>query len=309
MVAGIEAALILLKKTENDPRTRGGAAVFVSVDHRPASLLQSFMAEQAAAGKGTQEPLESGGYEAKFDERDAAGWAFSLRAWWRRYMDKHTFLPPPSEPQNLEKNEFRLALLGDWGTGLYGAPLCATSISENKPAYDVLLHLGDVYYAGTEREVESRFLKLWPNVSGAISRATNSNHEMYSGGNAYFRQTLAAFHQSSSLFAFSSKHWLLTGKQEAGWQFTMRQLYEKSGSLARFSDFAIDIRRVVKVDHLPEYTLELEKNGEGEEIVYITRRSLLPPEDPRFEPERFSRRRAMRGIFSEPLKLPEMRQP
>jgi len=107
------------------------------------------------------------------------------------------------------------------------------------------------------------------------------------------------------LYRVARKH---AGKQETGWQFTMRQLYEKSGSLARFSDFAIDVRRVVKVDHLPEYTLELGKNGEGEEIVYITRRSLLSPEDPRFEPERFSRRRSMRGIFSEPLKLPEMRQ-
>jgi plasmid replication initiation protein len=106
------------------------------------------------------------------------------------------------------------------------------------------------------------------------------------------------------LYRVARKH---AGKQETGWQFTMRQLYEKSGSLARFSDFAIDIRRVVKVDHLPEYTLEIGKNGEGEEIVYITRRSLLSPEDPRFEPERFSRRRAMRGIFAEPLKLPEIR--
>jgi plasmid replication initiation protein len=107
------------------------------------------------------------------------------------------------------------------------------------------------------------------------------------------------------LYRVARKH---AGKQEAGWQFTMRQLYEKSGSLARFSDFAIDIRRVVKVDHLPEYTLELGKNGEGEEIVYITRRSLLPPEDPRFNGERFSRRRVMRGIYSEPLRLPAVRQ-
>ncbi|MBV8772374.1 MAG: metallophosphoesterase, partial [Deltaproteobacteria bacterium] len=213
MVAGIEAALILLKQTENDPRARGGAAVFLSVDHRPASLLQSFMAEQAASGKGTYESLESGGFEAKFDEKDAVGWALSLRAWWRRCMDKHAFRPPSSEPENVGRNDFRVALLGDWGTGLYGAPVCSSSIRKTK--YDVLLHLGDDYYAGTEPEVEGRFLKVWPDVSGAISRAINSNHEMYSGGNAYFRQTLAAFHQSSSLFALRSNHWLLIGLDSA----------------------------------------------------------------------------------------------
>ena len=60
----------------------------------------------------------------------------------------------------------------------------------------------------------------------------------------------------------------------------MRQLYEKSGSLARFSDFAIDIRKIVKSDHLPEYTLEIERNEEKTEIVYITPRSVLVPDDP-----------------------------
>ena len=35
------------------------------------------------------------------------------------------------------------------------------------------------------------------------------------------------------------------GHQEGGWQFTMRQLYEKSGSTSRFSDFAIDVRKVI----------------------------------------------------------------
>jgi hypothetical protein len=35
----------------------------------------------------------------------------------------------------------------------------------------------------------------------------------------------------------------------------MRQLYEKSGSVARLSDFAIDVRKAVEANALPEYTL------------------------------------------------------
>jgi hypothetical protein len=214
MVAGVEAALNQLRMAADDPHAPGGPEILAALDSRPASLLQSFMAECAAEGKANLIPLGSGGFEAQFDGQDAIGWAASLRSWWRKYLDKHDFLAPPAEPQTI-KNGARLAMLGDWGTGLYGAPVCARSIAEAKSPYDVLIHLGDVYYAGTESEVEGRFLNVWPKVSNAISRAINSNHEMYSGGNAYFRQTLPAFQQSSSVFALRNDHWLLIGLDSA----------------------------------------------------------------------------------------------
>ena len=103
------------------------------------------------------------------------------------------------------------------------------------------------------------------------------------------------------LYRVARKH---AGKQPMGWQFTMRQLYEKSGSLARSSDFALDIRKIAASDHLPEYTLELGRNGEGTEVLYILPRRALPTDDPRSQLSRHSRRRMMRGIYSEPLKLP-----
>ncbi len=62
------------------------------------------------------------------------------------------------------------------------------------------------------------------------------------------------------LYRVARKH---GGTQEAGWGFTVRQLYEKSGSAVRFSDFAIDIRRVVELNQLPEYELSLNRNGGG----------------------------------------------
>jgi hypothetical protein len=36
------------------------------------------------------------------------------------------------------------------------------------------------------------------------------------------------------------------------WSFTFRQLYEKSGSLARFANFAIDLRKIVERQRIPE---------------------------------------------------------
>jgi plasmid replication initiation protein len=102
------------------------------------------------------------------------------------------------------------------------------------------------------------------------------------------------------LYRVARKH---AGRQETGWQFTMRQLYEKSGSLARFSDFAIDVRKIVNAGNLPEYALDIERNEDREEIVYITPRAALPVEDPRSQPPRHPRRRVGRGIHSTPLKL------
>jgi plasmid replication initiation protein len=95
------------------------------------------------------------------------------------------------------------------------------------------------------------------------------------------------------LYRVARKH---AGRQETGWQFTMRQLYEKSGSAARITDFAIDVRKIIQADTLPEYTLSLSRNGEGAEIVSMIRRSVLHVDDHRFELPRSPRRRHGAGI-------------
>lgn len=102
------------------------------------------------------------------------------------------------------------------------------------------------------------------------------------------------------LYRVARKH---AGHQEVGWQFTMRHLYEKSGASSRFSDFAIDVRKVVEEDSLPEYDLTLRKNDEGDEIVEFIRRDQLDVNDLRFETPRNSRRRVGQGITSKSLKF------
>ena len=76
------------------------------------------------------------------------------------------------------------------------------------------------------------------------------------------------------LYRVARKH---AGQQEGGWRFSMRQLYEKSGSAARPADFAIDVRKAVSADALPEYTLEIGRNRAGEEVVHMARRLLMVP--------------------------------
>jgi plasmid replication initiation protein len=102
------------------------------------------------------------------------------------------------------------------------------------------------------------------------------------------------------LYRVARKH---AGHQECGWQFTMRQLYEKSGAASRFSDFAIDVRKVVEMDSLPEYTAQIHKNEEGEEVIHFLERSRLKLDDPRYEWPRHPRRRVTPSITSNSIKI------
>ena len=95
------------------------------------------------------------------------------------------------------------------------------------------------------------------------------------------------------LYRVARKH---AGRQPQGWSFTMRQLYEKSGSLARFSDFALDIRKVAEQDTLPEYVASIRHNEEGAEVVHFIPRTALAVTDPRAEWPRFPGRRMTTGI-------------
>ncbi len=102
------------------------------------------------------------------------------------------------------------------------------------------------------------------------------------------------------LYRVTRKH---AGNQPTGWSFTMRQLFEKSGSSARFSDFALDIRRVVAANQLPEYELSIDRNGEGAEVVRFIHRGQLALDHPNRELARAPMRRQSRGIFAESWKL------
>jgi len=56
------------------------------------------------------------------------------------------------------------------------------------------------------------------------------------------------------LYRLVRKH---AGRQSEGWRFDFRHLYRKSGSFARFRDFASDLRRVVARQSLPGYRVSI----------------------------------------------------
>ena len=89
------------------------------------------------------------------------------------------------------------------------------------------MHLGDVYYSGTKKEVQQRFLDIWPKDAGRRTIAVNSNHEMYSGGFGYFDLALPAIGQKSRTISlsrtrtgcssFSTRHTSITTSTMSRW--------------------------------------------------------------------------------------------
>ena len=179
-----------------------------------AAQLQTHLAQQAQR----ENKLESfilqsvdfvlEAFDVKFSSADWLGYMLSFFTWIED-LDPAACSPAPPVAAPIGNN-FRMVVIGDWGTGLYGAPICAESIRGDTDGYDLLLHLGDVYYSGLQEEVEERFQKFWPtSPPGAMGRSLNGNHEMYSGGHAYFETLLPYLNQASSYFAFQNDYWTL----------------------------------------------------------------------------------------------------
>lgn len=87
--------------------------------------------------------------------------------------------PAPGKPLDV-------AVFSDFGTGYYHSRYIAKQLKEDKHPYAV--HLGDVYYSGTQKEFDDNFIKeLDPILNDTCLFTLNSNHEMFSGSVPYFK--------------------------------------------------------------------------------------------------------------------------
>jgi hypothetical protein len=187
--------------------------VMNGTEDEAVSMLQSFMVELAAQEKPDLfRPAGAETKEAKFDDHDILGWAASFFTWWRG-IRKHDWIEAAPAPTSIP-NQYRVAMFGDWGSGMYGAPEAAKTIQADGK-YQMVLHLGDTYYSGTDSEIRERLLEDWPRLPGALNRTLNGNHEMYTGGHAYFKIALKDFGQPASYFALQNDHWVLADLDSA----------------------------------------------------------------------------------------------
>lgn len=109
--------------------------------------------------------------------------------------DTIPYVPAPSPPDNSfvyalpEQTSFRIGILGDWGTGEPVAQSVINALVAQD--LDLILHVGDIYYAGTPGEVQSNYIDM-VNTARALNH-TNvpvynlaGNHDMYSGGAPFY---------------------------------------------------------------------------------------------------------------------------
>jgi hypothetical protein len=178
------------------------------------------------------------------DEKDVLGWAASFFSWIQG-ITKHEWIEAPPEITPIP-NKARIALFGDWGSGLYGAPEVASKIAATTDRYHVVLHLGDTYYSGLESEIQTRLLDCWPVVPGAINRSLNGNHEMYTGGKAYFRIALPTFDQKASYFALQNDKWTLAALDTS---YVDHDLYGGQAQWLEGLASQLDGRRLVLFSH------------------------------------------------------------
>ena len=92
---------------------------------------------------------------------------------------------------------------------------------------------------------------------------------------AYFRLTGGI---ERWLYRVARKH---AGRQPEGWAFEFSHLHQKSGSLARPSDFALDLRRLTARQSLPGYRLQIEWEDGRELLRFLPENlSTVPVETP-----------------------------
>jgi len=168
----------------------------------------------------------------KFAQLDA-GWVFALLFYVALVLDVKevsswaTFGSTPAII-NTQSDRVKIALVGDWGTGswqdgMIQYPALQVIDQVRSLAPDYTIHLGDVYYAGTQGflgmdEEMANFVDLWADGSQG-SFLLNSNHEMYSGGRGLFERGLTASpfaaQNGTSYFAIQGDKWIIIGLDSA----------------------------------------------------------------------------------------------
>lgn len=144
-------------------------------------------------------------------------WARTLKEYrdyfgWDGMRRKIPYLKPSDSSRPIEiKAGAKIAMFGDWAAGTKTARKTLETIKTFAP--DILVHLGDIYYSGTEAECAANFEDV---IEDVFDRESNplpvytlaGNHDMYSGGIAYYdlvrRLNRGAQSQVSSFFCLRS---------------------------------------------------------------------------------------------------------
>ncbi len=118
---------------------------------------------------------------------------------WHRLTD--FVLPPDALPPRC-----RIAVISDWGTGEARAQRLLDAVAKQAP--DVVVHLGDIYYACTSAEANAFYENVMRAFGASPPRVFTlcGNHDMYSGAAPYYA-LLGRLGQPASFFCLRNAHW------------------------------------------------------------------------------------------------------
>ena len=222
----------------NEPETVYAVRDLEEAD--PPPLATSILVDPEADG------VEDEG-AGDFDLTDPL-WAEILIEVARTHKDRRDFKLPKKPPQPYPlHNDARVILVGDWGNGGRDAQAVSGAIRTwMQSAGDRqchVIHLGDVYYAGTKWEAKHRFLDFWPvhksEADSFRSWTLNGNHDMYAAGEGLMQVTLLdprfAYQRTTdgeptTQFHLKGADWQILG-MDSSWKFRLTDAIGEKGHL------------------------------------------------------------------------------
>lgn len=187
--------------------------------------------------------------------------------------------------ENIPPQNALIALFADWGTGEDSAKNMLKHIAARKP--DIVIHLGDVYYSGTDFEFRNYFYSIWQDTFGLPKLNWNTkatgppsqpatftlagNHDMYAGGSSYYT-TIDMLGQPASYFCLRNKDWqfiaLDTGLHDSNPTTVGAATYLEDTEVEWLKDKVAskDCRRTVLLSHHQLFTGFQEEEIDGKAV-------------------------------------------
>lgn len=134
----------------------------------------------------------------------------------------------PFEPITINQDVVRIAVIGDAGFQGHTQAQVINSIREHHRVapFDLLIHLGDIYFAGSGGEMLHNFLAPFRSAGPRVLTLVG-NHDLYFGGEA-FADTLKDLQQPGRYFCVETPHWRVACLDTA---LDARELLRNTGSL------------------------------------------------------------------------------
>jgi hypothetical protein len=146
----------------------------------------------------------------KYEEFDP-GWLETLAEYLEHLAVKKPKFGVAPQCVDVASESFTLAVAGDWAAGYWlGEQTPAAKIAGLMSSADYTIHLGDTYYAGTQKQVSEHLTAKWPRgrVDGF---AVPGNHEMYTKAWPLMEALAARFpsQRGTTFFALRNPYWLV----------------------------------------------------------------------------------------------------